>query len=218
MIADPISPFPLSECIARPEEQPQGIVDLWRKLTADSKDSRCIFEVLPKANHQVDDPEAQLLLVTRVRELIKSMGFTASTVSRNPLPSTSAGGPPKRGPPPSLNKGIPAWQLADPSSASPATSSATQQPPESSTSAQAVEQPSIEVPGPPAGSIPPHPPSFDALVELIATGRADEIEGIRDIPLQINEAPPSQATMGVRRKPWEEQEVSEGEKTTEAQS
>lgn len=31
----------------------------------------------------------------------------------------------------------------------------------------------------------PYPPSFDAIVELISTGRTDEIPGIKDIPLQV---------------------------------
>ncbi|PWN37172.1 uncharacterized protein FA14DRAFT_187300 [Meira miltonrushii] len=46
-------------------------------------------------------------------------------------------------------------------------------------------------------------PSFDEVVELISTGRADQIPGIKDIPLKINEATPSAATMSRPLKPWE---------------
>lgn len=49
----------------------------------------------------------------------------------------------------------------------------------------------------------PYPASFDAIVELITTGKTDQIPGIRDIPLKINEEPPSQATMSRPSKPWE---------------
>jgi len=35
-------------------------------------------------------------------------------------------------------------------------------------------------------SAPPHPASFDAIVELISTGRTDEIPGIKDIPLKVS--------------------------------
>lgn len=51
--------------------------------------------------------------------------------------------------------------------------------------------------------MPSHPPSFDAVVELIASGRTDEIEDIRHIPLQINQLAPSQSQMAAPRKPWE---------------
>ncbi|TKY89901.1 hypothetical protein EX895_001198 [Sporisorium graminicola] len=49
----------------------------------------------------------------------------------------------------------------------------------------------------------PYPASFDAIVELITTGKTDQIPGIRDIPLKINEQPPTQATMSRPLKPWE---------------
>ncbi|GAC92509.1 hypothetical protein PHSY_000063 [Pseudozyma hubeiensis SY62] len=49
----------------------------------------------------------------------------------------------------------------------------------------------------------PYPASFDAIVELITTGKTDQIPGIRDIPLKINEEPPTQATMSRPLKPWE---------------
>ncbi|KDN47762.1 hypothetical protein K437DRAFT_255775 [Tilletiaria anomala UBC 951] len=49
----------------------------------------------------------------------------------------------------------------------------------------------------------PYPASFDAIVELITSGRTDEIPGIKDVPLKINEVPPTEATMPKRAKPWE---------------
>ncbi|SJX64012.1 uncharacterized protein SRS1_14667 [Sporisorium reilianum f. sp. reilianum] len=49
----------------------------------------------------------------------------------------------------------------------------------------------------------PYPASFDAIVELITTGKTDQIPGIRDIPLKINEQPPTQPTMSRPLKPWE---------------
>ncbi|EST08000.1 hypothetical protein PSEUBRA_002392 [Kalmanozyma brasiliensis GHG001] len=49
----------------------------------------------------------------------------------------------------------------------------------------------------------PYPASFDAIVELITTGKTDQIPGIRDIPLKINEEPPTQASMDRPLKPWE---------------
>ncbi|CDU25294.1 uncharacterized protein SPSC_05128 [Sporisorium scitamineum] len=49
----------------------------------------------------------------------------------------------------------------------------------------------------------PYPASFDAIVELITTGKTDQIPGIRDIPLKINDEPPTQATMSRPLKPWE---------------
>ena len=48
-----------------------------------------------------------------------------------------------------------------------------------------------------------YPPSFHAIVELIATGQESQIPGIRDIPLQINPAPPSESKMVCPKKPWE---------------
>ncbi|SPO28643.1 uncharacterized protein UTRI_04521 [Ustilago trichophora] len=53
----------------------------------------------------------------------------------------------------------------------------------------------------------PYPASFDAIVELITTGKTDQIPGIRDIPLKINEEPPTQATMSRPLKPWEKAEM-----------
>lgn len=47
------------------------------------------------------------------------------------------------------------------------------------------------------------PPSFDKVVELISTGQTDRIPGIKQIPLKINEEPPSTATMDRPAKPWE---------------
>ncbi|CAD6884652.1 unnamed protein product [Tilletia caries] len=49
----------------------------------------------------------------------------------------------------------------------------------------------------------PYPASFDAIAELIATGRVDQIPGIRDIPLEISDEPPSEAKLAPRPKPWE---------------
>lgn len=48
-----------------------------------------------------------------------------------------------------------------------------------------------------------YPPSFHAIVKLIATGQESQIPGIRDIPLQINPAPPSESKMECPKKPWE---------------
>ncbi|AYO41225.1 hypothetical protein DNF11_0275 [Malassezia restricta CBS 7877] len=48
-----------------------------------------------------------------------------------------------------------------------------------------------------------YPPSFHAIVELIATGQESQIPGIRDIPLKINPAPPSESKMECPKKPWE---------------
>ncbi|KAE8231974.1 hypothetical protein CF326_g2996 [Tilletia indica] len=50
----------------------------------------------------------------------------------------------------------------------------------------------------------PYPASFDAIAELIATGRVDQIPGIRDIPLEISDEPPSEAKLAPRPKPWEQ--------------
>ncbi|PWN42897.1 DUF1749-domain-containing protein [Ceraceosorus guamensis] len=50
---------------------------------------------------------------------------------------------------------------------------------------------------------PQHPASFDAIVELISTGQADKIPGIKDIPLQINRATPSESHLKQPPKPWE---------------
>ncbi|WFD20585.1 hypothetical protein MCAP1_002832 [Malassezia caprae] len=49
----------------------------------------------------------------------------------------------------------------------------------------------------------PYPASFAAIVELLTTGREDEIPGIREIPLKIHDQPPSESKMTCPRKPWE---------------
>lgn len=49
-----------------------------------------------------------------------------------------------------------------------------------------------------------YPSSFHAIVELIATGQESHIPGIRDIPLKINPAPPSESKMECPKKPWEQ--------------
>lgn len=65
----------------------------------------------------------------------------------------------------------------------------------------------------------PYPASFDAIVELITTGKTDQIPGIRDIPLKINEETPTEATMSRPLKPWEKANSSAtGSANTEAQS
>ncbi|KAI3624992.1 hypothetical protein CBS9595_000353 [Malassezia furfur] len=48
-----------------------------------------------------------------------------------------------------------------------------------------------------------YPASFNAIVELIATGQEDKIPGVRDIPLKINESEPSSSTLERPKKPWE---------------
>ncbi|WFD43588.1 hypothetical protein MPSI1_002251 [Malassezia psittaci] len=54
-----------------------------------------------------------------------------------------------------------------------------------------------------AQSTETYPASFNAIVEMIATGQEDKISGIRDIPLKINEAPPSVSALPRPKKPWE---------------
>ena len=49
----------------------------------------------------------------------------------------------------------------------------------------------------------PYPASFAAIVELLTTGREDEIPGIREIPLKIHDQAPSESKMTRPRKPWE---------------
>ena len=49
----------------------------------------------------------------------------------------------------------------------------------------------------------PYPNSFNAIVELIATGNADKVPGVREIPLKINEEKPSVSTRVRPEKPWE---------------
>lgn len=52
---------------------------------------------------------------------------------------------------------------------------------------------------------PPYPVTFDEIAEMIATGKP--VPGIREIPTQINEAAPTEASIarqeGAGRKPWE---------------
>lgn len=48
-----------------------------------------------------------------------------------------------------------------------------------------------------------YPASFNAIVELIATGQEDKLTGVNEIPLHINEAAPSVSTMERPKKPWE---------------
>ncbi|KAI9598972.1 hypothetical protein BDF19DRAFT_429696, partial [Syncephalis fuscata] len=48
---------------------------------------------------------------------------------------------------------------------------------------------------------PTYPHSFQAICELIAAGQP--VPGIRMIPNQLNEQPPSQSNLAPRRKPWE---------------
>ncbi|WFC99500.1 hypothetical protein MYAM1_002245 [Malassezia yamatoensis] len=48
-----------------------------------------------------------------------------------------------------------------------------------------------------------YPATFNTIVEMIATGQEDKIPGIRDIPLKINEAPPSVSALPRPKKPWE---------------
>lgn len=169
---------------------------------ASYKGTKCRFEVLPSANHRADAAEAQVMLVAKIRELIKALG----------VPLRAGRAPAPRGPPPALaSKGIPAWQLADPSGAS--TSSTTALDPTATAfepSPDAAVKEPAQVSTAPASvatasaAVPPHPPSFDALVELIATGRTDEIEGIRDIPLKINEDAPSESKLEQPKKPWQQ--------------
>lgn len=64
---------------------------------------------------------------------------------------------------------------------------------------------------PTAAEAPSHPASFDAIVELISTGRADAIPGIRQIPLVINEAAPSTSELRRPPKPWERKLEESGE-------
>lgn len=203
------------EYIPRPRITPEGIVETYKQAAQDGEDEglkRCRFEVLMGANHKCEAAEAQLLLVAKVRELIKAMGVPLRTgLAAGSAASRTGAAPPARRPPPSLSKGIPAWQLAD----APAPAAAPAQP----SAAESAGAPGASTAGPnsPSSSIPPHPPSFDALVELIATGRTDEIQGIRDIPLKINEEEPSESKLEARRKPWETQQAggqSEGSEAT----
>ncbi|KAE8237265.1 hypothetical protein A4X13_0g8852 [Tilletia indica] len=69
----------------------------------------------------------------------------------------------------------------------------------------------------------PYPASFDAIAELIATGRVDQIPGIRDIPLEISDEPPSEAKLAPRPKPWEQtgaaaSNTGSGEETSESET
>lgn len=245
------------EYIPRPTITPQTIIASWdAALDEDAETKKNVkFQILDGANHKVDAAEAQVLLVAKVRELIKALGVVAKPGAATPTSRATSGakkGPP---PPPSLFKGIPAWQLGD--AASPASvpstfadSTKTPQPsdaaPKDSTatplvtttqttttsaddglasSSQPVTQASVSTdtglatgssdqPSQAAGGVPPHPASFDALVELIASGRTDEIDGIRDIPLVINENEPSQSKLEATKKPWERaQEAAASDQT-----
>lgn len=49
----------------------------------------------------------------------------------------------------------------------------------------------------------PYPATFDAIVELITTGKTDQIPGIREIPLKINEEAPTEPKLARPSKPWE---------------
>lgn len=49
----------------------------------------------------------------------------------------------------------------------------------------------------------PYPATFDAIVELITTGKTDQIPGIKDIPLKINEETPTEPKLARPSKPWE---------------
>lgn len=48
-----------------------------------------------------------------------------------------------------------------------------------------------------------YPASFNAIVNLIATGQEDKIPGVRNIPLIINQEKPSESKMERPKKPWE---------------
>lgn len=172
------------ETIPRPKITPESIVKAWRDAVHDKPDVRARFEILPGASHQVEDAAAQIVLAAKIRELIKQLGVQPHQSSVAPVR--------KVGPPPPVSSGIPSWQL-DQSAPDEGQGGLTQP----TQSADAVSAPS--------SSVPPHPPSFDALVELIASGRTDEIEGIRDIPLKINDEPPSESRMDAPKKPWETQ-------------
>ncbi|KAN0065809.1 hypothetical protein ACQY0O_000939 [Thecaphora frezii] len=76
---------------------------------------------------------------------------------------------------------------------------------QSTSATTAEQQPSnpTETPTVAAAAHDPYPASFDSIVELIATGQTDKIAGIRDIPLQINQQPPTKAAMSRPSKPWE---------------
>ena len=178
---------------------PQSIIDKWSSATAALPELRCRFQLLAGANHKVDDEAAQMALVVKVCDLLRSLG-TSCGRSSTAMPQGSREG---RRPPPPLPKtqGIPAWQLADtdvqssavaPNDPRSAVSNATE------SAASSTAQPTNH-----ASVVPPRPPPFDALVELIASGRTDEIEGIRDIPLKINEEAPSESRMPAQKKPWE---------------
>ena len=48
-----------------------------------------------------------------------------------------------------------------------------------------------------------YPASFNAIVNLIATGQEDKIPGVRNIPLIINQEKPSESKMERPKNPWE---------------
>ncbi|KAK0550490.1 hypothetical protein OC845_002640 [Tilletia horrida] len=86
-------------------------------------------------------------------------------------------------------------------------------PEQGSSAAQPATQPTS---APPAATVSaytdddaerePYPASFDAIAELIATGRTDQIPGIREIPVEISDEPASEAKLAPRPKPWENSE------------
>lgn len=183
------------ETIPRPKNTPEKIKKAWKDAIEGSSIARVQVDILPGASHQVADAEAQIVLAAKVRTLIKSLGVqpvrSAASVIGPDSGSTGkrvAPGPPPPPPSASTTTGIPAWQLAESTQAALNVNDTAAAATTTSTGASAV---------------PPHPPSFDALVELIASGRADEIEGIRDIPLKINDDPPSESRLDAPKKPWE---------------
>ncbi|CAO1620160.1 unnamed protein product [Parajaminaea phylloscopi] len=198
------------EYIPRPKITPQSIVDVWNQSVQSMDASRCRFETLVDADHKANSEKAQIALVTKTREVIRALGVTAKQAAPAVV-GLEGSKRPSRPPPPLLSKGIPAWQLADDVASADSTETAAsaggQTTAEASLSSRApLQAQSAASATPPASTgagVPPHPPSFDALVELIASGRTDEIEGIRDIPLQINESAPSESQMAVPKKPWE---------------
>ncbi len=55
-----------------------------------------------------------------------------------------------------------------------------------SEAAPAESQPAQESQASTAAQGEPYPASFDKIIELITTGRTDEIPGIKDIPLKVS--------------------------------
>lgn len=186
------------EYIPQPMNTPEKIIQAWTNAITPGPDSRCYFEILPEANHKGAALGAQEVLVTKTRALIKAID--APSKPPNPARASATTARTMRGPPPlPTAQGIPSWQLESEKSTSSAPS-AVQQPVSAAPATTASVAPQIAAP---TSAIPPHPPSFDALVEMIASGRTDEIEGIRDIPLRINPEAPSESQMEAPKKPWE---------------